>query len=131
METTVEYDLSVEQVRQITDPNWSGPLGKLARRMSANAVERAAASLAGPTRITVSDSGIRQVSAGSERRIDWAGVRAVNERTRAWMFQLAPSGLCMIPFDAVPASQLAELKAQLRAIAGAKYKVRDGGMPQG
>lgn len=128
METTVEFDLSVEHVKEIVDPRWSGPLGKLARRMSANQMDRMAKNLAGPTKITVSDTGIRIAAAGVERQIEWSNVRSVNERSRAWMLLLAPSGLCMIPVEAVPADQVKEFGAQLRAIAGPKYKVREGGI---
>jgi hypothetical protein len=128
VETTVEFDLSVEQIQKILDPDFSGPLGALARRMSAKQMERMAKNLAGPTAITVTDAGIRLVAAGSERQIDWSDVRSVNERTHAWVLLLAPSGVCMIPADSVPADRIAELGAQLRTLAGSKYKVRDGGL---
>ena len=130
METTVAFDLSVDQVKEILEPRWSGPLGGLARRLSANQMERMVKNLAGPSTITVSDAGIRFATAGAERQVDWSGVRSVNERTRAWVLLFAPSGICMIPVDAVPATQVQELRAHLHAMAGSKYKVRDGGMRQ-
>lgn len=127
---TVEFDLPVDRVKEILDPSWSGPLGKLAKRMSANQSDRIAKNRAGPSKITVSDTGIRLAAAGTERQIDWSGIRSVNERTHAWVMLLAPSGLCMIPVEAVPPAQLEELGAHLRAMAGPKYKVRDGGIRQ-
>lgn len=127
---TVEYNLTAEQAGKILEPTWSGPLGRLARRMSAGLMGRMAEGLAGPTKITLSDAGIQIATTGSERQVEWSAVRSVNERTHAWVFLLAPSGTCLIPADAVPASQLPDWERQLRALAGTKYRVRDGGMRQ-
>jgi len=128
VEMTVKFDLPVEQVNKMLEPTWSGPLGRVALRMSANVRERMASNLAGPSVITISDGGIRATTAGGERQIEWSSVRTINERTQAWMIVLEPSGLCMIPVDAVPAAQHQELIAHLRTAVGSKYKVREGGI---
>ena len=128
MEMTVKFDLPVEQVNKMLEPTWSGPLGRLGRRMSANVTERMANNLAGPTVITISDGGIRATTTGAERQIEWSSVRMIGERTHAWVIILEPSGMCMIPVDAVPAAQHQELSAHLRAAVGSKYKVREGGI---
>jgi hypothetical protein len=125
---TVEFNLTAEQSGKIIEPTWSGPLGRLARRKSAGLMERMAKGHAGPTKITVSDVGIQVTKADSEQQVEWSAVRSVNERTLAWVFLLAPSGTFLIPADAVPASQLPDWERQLRALAGTKYRVRDGGM---
>lgn len=129
METAaIEFDLSIDEVRKILEPNWSGPLSALGKRMAATQVNRMAERLAGPTTITVSEAGIRFAASGSERQTSWSEVRALNERKSAWVFQLAPSGIYLIPADAVPAPQFKDFGAHLRALAGSKYKVREGGI---
>lgn len=127
---TVEYNLTAEQAGKILEPTWSGPLGKLARRRSAGMLARRAEGHAGPTKITLSDAGLKVTTADSERQVEWSAVRSVNERTHAWVFLVAPPETFLIPADAVPASQRPEWERQLRALAGAKYKVREGGMRQ-
>lgn len=127
---TVEFNLTVEQAGKITEPTWSGPLGKLARRKSAGLMARMAEGHAGPTKITVSDAGIQVTKADSKQQLEWSAVRSVNERTHGWVFLLAPSGTFLIPADAVPAAELPDWERQLRALAGTKYRVRDGGMRQ-
>lgn len=124
----IEFDLSIDEVRKILEPNWSGPLSALGKRMAATQVNRMAERLAGPTTITVSEAGIRFAASGSERQTSWSEVRALNERKSAWVFQLAPSGIYLIPADAVPAPQFKDFGAHLRALAGSKYKVREGGI---
>lgn len=124
----IEFDLSAEEVRKILEPTWSGPLGALGKRMAANQLNRMAERLAGPTTITVSEAGIRLAASGSERQIDWSEVRALVERRYAWVFQLAPSGIYLIPAGAVPEAQFGDFGAHLRALAGSKYEVREGGI---
>jgi hypothetical protein len=130
VETTVEFDLPADEIRRMLEPSWSGPLGALGKRMLGNQIQRMTENLAGPTKITVFEAGIRVVAKGSEREIGWSAMRLVVERAGAWVFQLAPSGIWFIPAEAVPAAQRADFSARLRASAGSKYKVREGGIRQ-
>lgn len=130
MALTVEFDLTAEQVGKIIEPTWSGPLGRWAKRKSAGLMAARAAGHAEPTKVTVSDAGIQISTAGGERQIEWSAVKSVNERSLGWVLILSPAETCLIPADAVPASQVSAWGEQLRRLAGAKYRVREGGLRQ-
>jgi YcxB-like protein len=125
MGITVEFDLAPAEIAGLLRARSRNPLRRLTARGPAGTMDRMIARMSGPTKAELTEEGIRTVTNDDERRIAWSQLRAVNERPAAWVFVLAPSGLLAVPKSAVPIEERARVSADLRAWAGAKYKVRE------
>ncbi|RKE20518.1 YcxB family protein [Streptomyces sp. TLI_171] len=125
MALSVQYDLTPDQVAEVVQgPPAKGLFAGLQNRMMAKAAAMSAQRLSGPTALLLDEAGIARTQHDITVRVPWAEVVSVNERLTAWMVQLRPSGVVMIPFSAVAEADRTAFKAELEALAGTKYRVR-------
>lgn len=122
---SVQFDLTPDQVAEVIQgPPASGLFGGLRNRMMGKMAGMFAQQLSGPTALVVDASGITRTQHGITVPLPWAEIASVNERPTAWMVQLKPNGILMIPFGAVADADRPAFEAELRTLAGAKYRVR-------
>jgi len=125
---SVAFDLTVDQVQEALRYRRTGLFAGWVRGLADKGIAQIAPGLAGPTAVELSETGVLITMAGGVREAAWAEVATVNERTHGWVLQLRPRGVTFIPATAVAREEHAAFADQLRAWAGAKYKVREGGL---
>ena len=126
---TVSFDLTPEQVQELLKATGGrGPFAGWRQRLMDKAIASLSPRVAGPTTLELSEAGLRISTTAGLREVAWAEVAHVIERRYAWVLQLRPSGVSMVPMAAIAPDERVAFANQLRAWAGSKYKVREGGM---
>ncbi|MFE0462341.1 YcxB family protein [Kitasatospora sp. NPDC058965] len=125
---TVSFDLTPAQVQGLLRPTAKGWLTRLLQPLTDKTMAALWPRLAGPTTVELSAGGLRISKPGGVQQLGWDQVGSVNERRYAWVFQHRPNGLSFVPAVAVAPDDRAAFTAQLRQWAGARYRVREGGL---
>ncbi|MEV4560394.1 hypothetical protein AB0K51_25820 [Kitasatospora sp. NPDC049285] len=123
MPLIAEFELTDAQVREVLDRPATGLFKGLQQKLMEKVLASASFQLTGANEVEFSEAGIKHTRNGITRGVvPWVEVASVNERPKAWVVQFKPTGVALVPRTTVADAQ--EFTARLRALAGAKYKVR-------